>query len=200
MNKRKENERKLNDSNIGSNYAYVAIIFSLMSILLKFYTIYIYDSKFVFSKAMLGVLSAESEWLLFSVFLASILSIISAICFKIAPNFEMVVITLFIIDFYKIYLCMKKSSSIWEVIILSLLLFAFAYTWLDEIRGAKYAYYLCIIAIIVYLLLYMEVYGSFDFVNLGSSYFNISEFLANAFIIASYGSIAKAIYKVTYDL
>lgn len=199
MNKRKENERKLNDGNVSPNYAYVAIIFSLTSILLKFYTIYIYDSKFVFSKAMLGALSAESEWLLFSVFLVPILTIISAICFRIAANFEMVVITLFIIDFYKIYLCMKKSTSIWEVIILSLLVFVFAYTWLDDIRGAKYAYYLCITAIIVYLLLYMEVYGSLDFVNLGSSYFNISEFLANAFIIASYGSIAKAIYKVTYD-
>lgn len=199
MNKRKENERKLNDGNVSPNYAYVAIIFSLTSILLKFYTIYIYDSKFVFSKAMLGALSAESEWLLFSVFLVPILTIISAISFRIAANFEMVVITLFIIDFYKIYLCMKKSTSIWEVIILSLLVFVFAYTWLDDIRGAKYAYYLCITAIIVYLLLYMEVYGSLDFVNLGSSYFNISEFLANAFIIASYGSIAKAIYKVTYD-
>ena len=88
---------------------------------------------------------------------------------------------------------MHKSISVWEVVAISCILLAFVYTWLENIRGAKYAYYAGLLAIVIYFYLYMKVYGSFDFAHLESCYFNISDFLSSSFVAASFACIGKAI-------
>ena len=45
----------------------------------------------------------------------------------------------------------------------------------------------------------MEVYGSFDFSDLESSYFDISDFLSGSFVAASYAGMGKAISEATYE-
>ena len=102
-------------------------------------------------------------------------------------------------DIHRIYLCIHKSVSVWEVIAISLILLTFIYTWLYDIKGAKYAYYVGLVGIVIYLYLYMEVYGSFDFSDLESSYFDISDFLSGSFVAASYAGMGKAISEATYE-
>ncbi len=193
MSNREEIDKKKYNYKMDTVPLNMAIIFSFLSIVLKFYGIYVYSGKVAIVKTVLVDLAEGSAGYLITILVAPVLALISTICFKYYANLKMVVIPLAVMDLHRIYLYMHKSISVWEVIVLSCILLAFVYTWMDNIRGAKYAYYVCLLGIVVYLYLYMEVYGSLDFGHLESSYFNISDFLSSGFVVASFACIGKAI-------
>lgn len=193
MSNREEIERKIYNYKMDPVLLNIAILFSFLTIVLKFYGIYVYSGKVAIVKNVLIDLSEGSTGFLVSILVAPVLALISTIYFKNYANLKMVVILLAIIDLHRIYLYIHKSISVWEVVAISCILLAFVYTWLENIRGAKYAYYAGLLAIVIYFYLYMKVYGSFDFAHLESCYFNISDFLSSSFVAASFACIGKAI-------
>lgn len=193
MSNREEIDKKIYNYKMDTVPLNMAIIFSFLSIVLKFYGIYVYSGKVAIVKTVLVDLAEGSAGYLITILVAPVLALISTICFKYYANLKMVVIPLAVMDLHRIYLYMHKSISVWEVIVLSCILLAFVYTWLDNIKGAKYTYYVCLLGIVVYLYLYMEVYGSLDFIHLENSYFDISNFLSSSFVVASFASMGKAI-------
>ena len=199
MSNREEIDQKIYSCEINSTSLNMSIIFSFLAIIMKFYGIYVYSGKVTIAKTVLVDLSAGNTGYLISMLAAPVLAFISAICFKNHTNLKMIVLPLAIMDIHRIYLCIHNSVSVWEVIALSLILLAFIYTWLYDIKGAKYAYYFGLVGIVIYLYLYMAVYGSFDFSDLESSYFDISDFLSGSFVAASYAGMGKAISEATYE-
>lgn len=193
MSNREEIERKIYNYKMDPVLLNIAILFSFFTIVLKFYGIYVYSGKVAIVKNVLIDLSEGSTGYLVSILVAPVLALISTICFNNYANLKMIVLPLVIMDIHRIYLYIHKSVSVWEVVVLSCILLAFVYTWLDNIKGAKYTYYVCLLGIVVYLYLYMEVYGSLDFIHLESSYFDISNFLSSSFVVASFASMGKAI-------
>lgn len=193
MSNREEIERKIYNYKMDPVLLNIAIVFSFLAIVLKFYGIYVYSGKVAIVKTVLVDLYEGSAGYLVSILVAPVLALISTICFNNYANLKMIVLPLVIMDIHRIYLYIHKSVSVWEVVVLSCILLAFVYTWLDNIKGAKYTYYVCLLGIVVYLYLYMEEYGSLDFIHLESSYFDISNFLSSSFVVASFASMGKAI-------
>lgn len=193
MGNREEIDRKIYNCKMDEVPLNMAILFSFLGIVLKFFGIYVYSGKVAIVKNVLIDLSGGSAGYLVSILVVPVMALISTICFKNYADLKMVVIPLVIMDLHRIYLFVHKSISVWEIVALSCILLAFVYTWLENIRGAKYAYYVCLLGIVIYLYLYMDVYGSLDFTQLESSYFDISNFLSSSFVVASFACIGKAI-------
>lgn len=128
MSNREEIDRKIYNYKMDVVPLNMAIVFSFLAIVLKFYGIYVYSGKVAIVKTVLVDLYEGSAGYLVSILVAPVLSLISTICFKNYANLKMIVLPLVIMDIHRIYLYIHKSVSVWEVVVLSCILLAFVYT------------------------------------------------------------------------